>query len=512
MRRSTSLGLVCGALGGLAFAACSLDLDEGLIGKGSDRDGGADSSVGGSAGAGGSSGGASGGSAGTSSGGNGASGGSAGSSGGSGGGLPDAGTCSGDGSECSAPTDPCLSPTCVAGECVYEVCPPTGCTGQVCGGSGTCEMSATTYGFQAHQFSLGDEVGCNGNAQFCIATLDNLLFVGTATKGILAWDMTNPVAPQELTVEQPPFAVTRIAATSGRVLLEGPIAGGRLSLGWIDRPAPKSTSVTTHTAGVGFSRSISAVYPSSDHGFFLVLNNSGEFYPAARLLPPLMNTDTITMQTSAGIPSGARVIGASGTRLITFRTETSTGNFEPYFSFERSAGTPQAQNDGEVNLYGQTGEVPTSSGAHNFASGNDGSLAWSTNIVIRNDAGSPVTTGVTFRWPLVDSSATSLDGSQRVDLETYPEQPYNSGLGGPIAMLNSTTALVTAADPANMNQTAVHIVTRGSTLMLDPSRFVIPYSTNQIGVAGGLRFGYVLAPPVSTGTNATIYVFAPGCS
>ncbi|MGE0322456.1 MAG: hypothetical protein AB7S68_09135 [Polyangiaceae bacterium] len=511
MNRSTSFALICGALASGAFAACSLDLDEGLIGKGPGQDGGSDSSVGGAAGAGGASGGSSG-SAGNSSGGASGDGGSAGASGGSGGGLPDAGTCTGNGSECSAASDPCLEPTCTAGECVYEVCPPMGCTGRVCGGSATCEMSATTYGFQAHQFSLTDDIGCSGNAQFCIAALDNLLFIGTATKGILGWDVTNPVSPVPLEVDQPPFAVTRLASTAGRILLQGPIAGGRLSLAWIDRPSAKSTHATTQTAGVSFSSAISAIYPSSDHGFFLVLNNAGEFYPAARVLPPLMNTDTVTMQTSAGIPSGARVIGSSGTRLVTFRTETGTGNFEPYFSFERAAGTPQAQNDGEVNLYGQTGEVPTSTNSHNFATGNDGALVWSTNIVVRDDAGSPVATGVTLRWPLIDESSASLEATQRVDLETYSDQPYNTALSGPLAVLNSTTVIATVVDPGNMNQTSVRMVTRGSTLMLDPARFVIPYSTTQLGVAGGTRFGYVLTPPASMGTNATIYVFAPGCS
>src|SRR5690606_4422001 len=97
---------------------------------------------------------------------------------------------------------------------------------------------------------------------------DNLLFIGTASNGIRGWDMTNPVSPVALTIKQLPFAVTRLTSTAGRVLVQGPASGGLLSLAWIDRPIAKSTNVGVQTVGAGFTSAISAIYPSSDHGFF----------------------------------------------------------------------------------------------------------------------------------------------------------------------------------------------------------------------------------------------------
>ncbi len=494
----------------LGFAACSLDLDEGLIGA-QQRDGGD-----GSAGSAGSA--ASGGSAGSAgngaTGGSGATAGAGGQTGGSGGsaGTPDAGACATP-TECASADDACLVPACVAGECTYEVCPPVGCTGRLCGASGSCEMTAASYGFQAQQFSIGDAIGCGGNAGYCIAAFENLLFVGTNAHGLKAWDMTEPTSPRPMQVEQPPFAITRLTSTGARVVVQGPTSGGKLSLAWYDRPAsPKVDTLPVQAAGVNFASAISSIFSSADRSVFLVLNNAAEFYPAARVTPPLTSSDTITLFTSSGIATGARVIGASGTRLVTFRPETSTGRYEPYFSFERSAGTAQAQNDNEVNLYAATGEVPISTSAHQFASGHDGSLLWSTNVVTRDVDDIPHATGVTLRWPVADAAATAFDGAPRVDLEIYPDKPsYNSVLAGPLAWLNASTAIATAANPANLSQTAVRMVTRsGATLTLDPGRFVVPFSPGQLGVEGGTRFGYVLADSGQS-SGATVYVFAPGC-
>lgn len=493
------------------FAACSLDLDEGLIGSQSDAGGDASAGSGGSAASGGS-----GGAAGSgATGGGGANGGAAGTSGASGNGgsagTPDAGLCE-EATECASQADECLLAACIGGECLYEVCPPIGCSGRFCGASGKCEMSATTYGFQAQQFSIGDAIGCGGNAGFCIAAFENLLFVGTNAQGLKAWDMTDPTTPRSIQVEQPPFAISRLTSTGSRVVVQGPTSGGKLSLAWYDRPAsPKTETLDVKAAGVNFASAISATYPGADRSVFLVLNNASEFYPAARVTPPLTSSDTVTLLSSS-TAAGARVIGSSGTRLVTFRTETGTGSFEPYFSFVRSAGTPQAQSDPEVNLHGATGEVATSSGAHQFASGHDGSLLWSTNILIRDIDNTALATGVTLRWPLIDADSSSFDGAPRVDLEVYPAQPYNTVLAGPVAWLNSTTAIATAANPANTNQTAVRMVKRnGAQLSLDPGRFVLPFSTGQLGVVGGLRFGYVLAESGLL-SGATVYVFAPGCN
>ena len=521
---------------GLATAgACSLDLDESLIdaneadasagsGQGGTSLTGGTGGSGGAAGATGGSGAASGGMGGASaSGGSGAGGsggnpvgGTGGTTGGSGGsgGTP-GGSCT-TADDCTT-TGECLSAQCIAGQCVFEVCPPTSteqCNSRQCSEQTNSCSASTGFGFNAEQLQVGDEIGCSGNAERCLAAVGSMLFVGTANTGLKAWDMNDPTNPREITVEQPPLVITRLVETQGRLLVVGSLQSQKLQLAWIDVPAdPQVETLATTTVLTNFAESFNLTYPADPGAVFLV--NTGQFFPAVRLEPPYMNNDTITLSNSAGIPAGHTVVASSATRLVTFEIDSSSGTQQPFFSLETQAGTPGAQNSTEASVFAQTGEVPVSLSAHKFASTRTGALLWSTNRIFRTDGGPPQSDAVVFRWPLIDGNDDSFNGLRSVVLESYSAGSANAVLAGPSALVGESKALVTATEPSNPSQTAVRSVERvDDTLTLGSSRFVISFSPNQIGVAGGVRYGYILTPSTTSAPsppNTTLWVFAPDC-
>ncbi len=477
------------SLAGVTAAGCKLDLDEGLIeggGAGSGVNSGSGANGGRSAGNGGSAG-----------------------DGGSAGNVdfdasvPDSSACT-QGSSCTEPEHACLSPVCLAGECAYEVCPPDGCTGRTCGTNDRCDLTSLSYGFNAHQFNVGDDIGCGGDAKACVAAMDNLLFVGTASQGILAWNMTNPRSPRAVTVNQPAFSVTRIAASAGRLWVLGGNSGNTLSVAWLNRPTTvRLSTLATQSAGLLTPDNPTLLYPATPGSAFVVKPTPvAELFRTGLLSSPLGGSQSLILHASTGLPTEARLVASSGTRMVAFGIDGD----QPLFSFQQAAGTMDSANLGPVNLGGTTGPVPSSTDAHQFASSVSGAVLWVTN------ASTDGSTAETVRayWPVANSSATEFNAARQVNLETYPSLTFNTMLAGPAAILNDTQALVTMANPNNTSQTVVRSVTlEGGQLMLGGGRMEIPISPSSLGVAAGLHFGYVLAPGLTT--SASVYVFAPGC-
>lgn len=471
---------------GAAIAACSLDLDENLIPGG---DAGPDVSTGGSAGSGGT--------------------GGSGGSGGSGGKIVDSGPACDADPQCVIDGG-CIEGRCATGNCVYEICPVTAaCEARSCDTANNSCSAATPFGFKATQIAIDADVGCSGSTARCVAGMDDYVFVGTTT-GLLAWRVLSPAAPESIQVDQPPFAITRMVAAENRLILLGPVAGGKLSVAWVDLPSdPLATTLTTKTVAVNFSDSYSVAYPGATDAFFLVHNDPAAFFPAAYLKPPLSNNDSVTLYPSAGLVTGATIVASSGTRLVAYRTDTSGSTLVPTFSLETGAGTPSAQNSAEEAL---SFEAPNSLSAHQFTSGYDGSVLWSTNRIFRDDGGPPETDGVVLRWPLT-GTATTFDDKLEVSLASYSGAGVNTALAGPTALINPGTVLVTTAYPPDTGQTLVRSVLRaGDKLSLGSGSAVLPFSVGQIGATASRRFGFVLTPPSATPTlKTTLHVFAPGC-
>jgi len=490
MRRLLILGGAA-AVGAAAFAACSLDLDESLIDA-------SDASLGGSAGVAGSGGSAGvGGSSGT------------GATGGTGGVQGDAGPCDAD-PQCQSDAA-CIEGRCAGGQCLYELCPSqAACEARSCDTTTSTCTQPTTFGFKAGTIELDDDIGCAGVASRCIAGFGDLVFVATSDGSLHAWRTTNPATPQKLTVDAPTFPIARMVASETRLLLLSNVSAGKLQLAWVDAPTdPKATSLTLTPAGVNFAGGVSATYPAGADSFLIVQNDANSFYPAALVQPPVPNNATVTQYPSTGLFPGSTIVASSGSRLVSYRVDSTGSPTVPKFTLIASAGTSNAQNSTEKDL---TFEAPTSLAAHYFHSGYEGSVLWSTNSVYPGDAGGMLTTKVVLRWPFTGSS-NSVDESLEVDVATYSEDSWNVSRAGPLALIDPSTVLVTVEHPAGNSQTRVIPVTRsGNTLSLGSAQSDLPFDVGSIGVAANRKVGFVLTPSsTAPALKTTLHIFAPAC-
>jgi len=365
--------------------------------------------------------------------------------------------------------------------------------------------------FHAGAWTIGQSLGCSGSAQRCLAAMGDYVFVGTSDGGLLGFRVTNPLAPEAIAVENPPFAITALVSNQSRILLIGPVLGGKLSIAWLDLPSdPLIKSLKPAAAAVNFTGGIGAAYPAAQDGFFLVKSSASEFYPTALLTLPT-SAASLTQYPSTGIASGAAAVASSGARLVTYRTDAQRSTLSPNFSFENGAGTMNAQNGGERSLLGEAGEAPSDLAAHTFTSGYDGTLLWSTNRLRRAEAGGVVSDAVVLRWPLINGTS-DFNGARAVAVESYSDFGIDEHRAGPSALIDPQTALVTAADPANVGQTSVRAVSRSAdTLRQLGGRHVLPLQIGQIGVSAGRRYGYVLTPATSTPPDVMLHVYAPSC-
>ncbi len=537
MRRAILFFAVATGIGG---SACSLDLDKSLIGDGdgdgdgrdasatggggsSGSGGGAGASAGGASGSGGTSGGSgSGGSGGTAggtggvagagTGGAAGSGGGAGVSGGGGNGGVDAGGCTTNG-DCT-PSNACFEGQCVGGSCVFDICPSaTVCMARDCDTNTDTCGSEMPIGFRTTQIDVGDDVACGGDVTRCIAAMGDVVVVGTES-GLRAWRIVNPLEPQPIAVASPAFPIRWVVGSGNRILVLGPVNTGKLSVGWLDLPTdPRADSISIDGALVNFTETIGSVLSANTESFFVVKQNAAQFFPAALLTPPVANNATVTLEPSSGVSVSSLLVASSETRLVTYRTDTTSG-FAPVFSLERNAGTGTAQNAGEQNLVGTAGEAPTAPTAHFFSGGPSGALGWTSNEVTRSDAGLPRTQSVAYRWLLVGTEET-FNASRSVTLESYGSDfDFNQALAGPSVIVTDTSAVVTASNPANQSLSNVRAVLRtGDTLSLSAAAPVtLAFPPTALGMAAGDRFGFVLTSTSGAPSpDTTVHVFDPGC-
>jgi hypothetical protein len=494
MQRRAILVLAAAGLAvATSFGACRLDLDERLIPT---EDGGSDVSVGGAgtSGSGGAGAGGSGAVAGV---------------GGFGATPGDAGPCNGD--EQCAIDGGCLEGRCVAGTCSYAICPSaTACEGRACDFSSNLCSQPQSLGFKPSQLEVGADIGCSGMAQRCIATAGDYVFVGTKQSGLLAWHLGNPLSPLQVTLLPPPFAVSRLISNGSQILVVGVLAGGSLSVAWIDVPIHELPSdLVASSVGLNYSGGLSAVYPADGDGFFFVHNDASQFFPAARLEPPVATGHTVTLHPSTGIPAGQTIVASSGSRLLGYRTNAEDSLWTPSFSLETAAGTSNAQNAGEQAL---APEAPTSLGAHVFTSAYDGSVLWSTNRIVRDD-GSTYADAVVVRW-LLEAASSTFDETAVV-LETYSSYGTDTPYAGPSAVIDPSSAIASAAYPPDTGQSRVRGLLRGASgLSLGGGSDVLPFPTSALGVAATRRFGVVLTPSTATPPetpNTALRIYMPGC-
>jgi hypothetical protein len=424
--------------------------------------------------------------------------GSGGADGGVGGSLPDASPCT-TVEDCES--EGCFeAAACVAGECRYEICPSEGeCAARKCEGD-TCSAEPEAHGFRAYQLDVGAGIGCGGNAQRCIATAGDFVLVGT-TSGLRAWRVTNPLEPVAIDVGQPTF-VNRLVSNGTRVLVVGQLTAGKLFLAWFD--AQPGGQLPKQEVTANFGGTFQSVHPADQDDFFLVEENSGARYPTVRLDLPLADNSTIRTSESSGTPPSDSIVGASGSRLVTYRTDSGS---VPVFSFVNKAGTSQAIYAAAQSL---GVSVTPALGAHVFTSSYDGSILWATNRLTVDPEANPIADAVLLRWVLSGAAAT-FDPAPEVVLETYDGYPTDESRAGPSAVIDADKALATLAYPQDTTQTTVRAVLKqqDGTLELAPGTDILTVGKGSIGVAATRRFGLVLLPGGSDA--ATLRIYAPTC-
>jgi hypothetical protein len=384
-------------------------------------------------------------------------------------------------------------------------------------------MTCTTpipFGFHVGYFSVTNgwpgASGCgSGGAPRCLAAIYPYVFVAT-TNGIAVFEVSDPTGlmPPEVPISGVTFQVANVVQSGRRVYFIGSqLRGGQLPIAWVDVPAnPFVTSFTATSVAVVLPPfacgADSCYYPTNDGSLFFVEVDVMSTTLAALVTPPIVDGTTLAPKPLNGIPAGAKVVAASGTRLVTYRWD---GTFAS-FSFESGAATSNAQNSGE-QIASAIGSVSSQNG---FAQGDDGSVLWmAASSTATADAGSSVITSARMAWLVAGESSTSFDASDYVDVETYaPPLAVGQGRVGSMAWVDANTALVLAANSSDSSQTSVQVVSRtgGTLALVSGRRYVLNASVSDVDAVGSGGFGFVFARDLQNPTDAVIHVFAPSCN
>ncbi len=418
------------------------------------------------------------------------------------------------------PANACLTGKCDTTRrmCAYTICAtPMTCQASVCdNNTKTCSVP-TKYTFHAGNFHIATgSIGCGGGgagARKCFAAQYPFVFVGT-TNGVVARSVADPTdnGSDVVQVGGLPFFPAFVVSSGTRVYFVGSVGGSgpdyKVPMGWVD--APTDPTIKTITAQAVFNTlqvpSIDAVYPDSKGGIYLVRADSAKSFPVAHVAAPFKDLDAIQFFPLAGIPQNAAPVGGSGTRIVTF---VNVGQYQNNFSIENNAASGGAQNAGNQDITSTLGNV---SGPFYVAHGSDGSLVWTGNGLVLNDAGGGNTAAVRVAWVLSDQMANTFDGTARVDVEAYGPQPGVGGdFPGPLAVIDQKHVLVVSAPNSNLAQSSVQIANReGASPAITMNRkFVLPFHPSELGAAASNGFGYVLTPDQVSGAN--VHVFASTC-
>ncbi|MDB5213333.1 MAG: hypothetical protein JWO86_1260, partial [Myxococcaceae bacterium] len=378
------------------------------------------------------------------------------------------------------------------------------------------------YKYRASQFPVGAQIGCGGSLGRCFAAVYPFVFVGT-TNGVRAFAAADPqnVAPASVPVIGLGFVPNQIIASGSRVYFLGPAAGAgttsRVSIAYVDVPPdPFADKIHVTTVLAAFDRPAAdplTLFPRGNDTALLVDGNVAASYPSAPIEPPLVEPVSFASTTIAITPSSTP-LAMSGSRLIVGKIDPAQNAL---FAFVNGAGsaTPMTTPDTPIAT---AGPMTT---PQFFAQSADGAVFWA---YIALTAPPPYPMGALIRaakgyFLVADGTAAAFDPAAGIDLEVYGGAPVGTPSVGPVAMLDSKTAMVTVASPANPTmQTNVEFITKSPALAIvknadmSPRRFPITLPVSQLAAAGSNGLGYVLAVDPMTPTAPTVYVFDPGCA
>lgn len=436
--------------------------------------------------------------------------------------APNPVACKGD-PDCK-PTNGCLTGKCITGQCTYTLCPANACNASICDPMAHTCSAPSAYSFHAGTFHVAQgNIGCNspptsigGQARRCFAAVYPFVFVGT-TNGVVAYSVANPAetSASAIPVAGLPFFPNLILSNGATVYFIGQVVGTGPDY---DVPiatltVPTDPTVTEMSATTVFDTlpfpSIDFVFPDAMGGIYLVRDDPSKSFPVARIAAPLSDLATLSFSPTPGIPTTPTpegLVAASGTRLVSFGQDNG-GAFGAWFSLETGAATPSAQNAGAQSVLSSVGQTYAVS---YFATGPAGGLLWSTDAVNVPDGGPLTYTGARVSWVLQDGMATSFDATTHVDMSTYSTMA-TSNLAGPVAWVDSNTAIAVSANPMMISQGLVQVASRSGTPTVVPMRsFGLAFDPSSVAVVASSHFGYVLTPDSSQGAN--VHVFDTGCN
>jgi hypothetical protein len=434
---------------------------------------------------------------------------------------PEAGVCTKD-EDCKG-TAGCLTAKCDIPRkaCVLQVCRQPACNSAACDMAMQKCGAPKPYKYRATQFPVGAQIGCGGTLGRCFAAVYPFVFVGT-TNGVIAFAANDPqnAAPAAVPITGLGFVPNQIIASGSRVYFLGtPVGAGaaaRVPVAYADVPPdPFAAKIGVTTVLAGYNR------PASDPVFLATRGNDtallldlnvASAYASAPIEPPL--TEPVNFgSTGLAFTAGAVPVAMSGSRLIMGQINAVGA---PIFGFVNAAGSGTPMTVADVPIVTAT----PASAPQFFAQSADGAVFWSYVSLTSPPPGPPVPSIRAAKgYFLVADGAASFDPTGGIDLEVYPALPVGTPTVGPVAMLDSKTAMVTTSAPGNPGAlTNVGFVTRGATVALvknadmQPRRFPITLSVNQLAAAGSNGLGYILAVDPAAPLAPTVHVFDPACA
>jgi len=410
----------------------------------------------------------------------------------------------------------CLSGKCINNQCTYTECAAQACNAAVCDPvAHTCSAPAA-YGFHAGTFHVAQgNIGCGGSAPRCFAAVFPFVFVGTVN-GVVAFSVANPTStsPSPIPVAGLPFFPTFIVASGPTVYFIGTVVGvgPTYDVPIASLSVPTDPTVTEMEATTVFNSlpypQIDGVFPDAANGIYLLRADATKSYPATRISAPLTDLATLSFAPAPGVATGASIVAASGSRLVTYRQDNANP-WDTHFSLETMAATPSAQNAGEQSMLTTVGTQTAQPSW--IAQGPDGGILWVTDAVSVPDGGSsPTYVGARLSWILDDQGGTTFNATTHVDVGVYSTTATNN-LAGPIAWVDSNTAISISAVPTNLNQSLVQVASRNGPPTVEMNKsFQLAWQPNQLAVTASNGFGYVLTPDPTNGAN--VHVFDTGCN
>jgi hypothetical protein len=436
---------------------------------------------------------------------------------------PEGGVCTQD-SDCKG-TGGCLTAKCDLPRkaCVFDVCRDQACSSAACDEAAMKCGAAKPYKYRASQFAVGAQIGCGGNLGRCFAAVYPFVFVGT-TNGVLAFaadDPQNPT-PTSVPITGLGFVPNQIIASGSRMYFLGTPAGAgamsRVPIAYVDVPPnPFANKIRVTTVLAAFSRPASdpvTLFPRGNDTALLVDQSVNAAYASAAVEPPLPEPVMLTSNPVA-VSAQASPLAVSGSRLVVGQV---TGAGTPIFAFVNGAGSATATTTMDTVI----ATAAPATGPTFFAQSADGALFWA-YLSLTSPPGQPGPPFPAIRaakgYFLVADGNAAFDPAAGIDLEVYGGAPLGTPSVGPVALLDSKTAMVTVASPANPTmQSNVEFVTRTPALAIvknadmSPRRFPITLAVSQLAAAGSNGLGYVLAVDPQAPAAPTVYVFDPACA